>query len=480
MSDFAPSARLSELRDSVVYLEAELSNIHQSAEGRALDADEQTRWDDGTFARAAYIAEGIDLEAREQAAASFKAGQFENGDGNVRSAPAFIREVDAYDERYQREVGTREAALRAIGECRHIDGDAKTEAESKLKQAGIDPEHMRGFDEYILKHNSDDYSSAFFKITSGRAAWMTDKERAAFDDARRFDVERSISLTAANGGALIPAHLDPSVILTNAGTRNPFRQIARVVPMMVNVWNGVSSAGVTMAWSTEGGDSSDVAPTFAQPSVTCAKAHGTVPVSIEAFEDIQGLGAEIAREIADAKDRLEGTAFVSGSGSGQPQGIVTAVYAESTRREMHATNSAFTASDLIDAQNLLGSRFQANASWIASLNYLNRIRAFGTDYYGQTVTLDQAVSGQVLGKPIYESSDMSTALSTATNTALVYGDFSNYLIADRIGTEVEFIPHLVSAGNVLPNGKRAWYAYWRVGGGCLSVTSFIVSSNPGA
>lgn len=474
------AAKLTELRDQIIELadtEGELSpEDSERYESLNAEFDELKAAHEADFVRAAEFA------ARDQAVRSFQAGAFEDSDAvrGARKAPAVHLEVDPYDERYQRDVGTREAALRAIGECRQIDGDAKTEMERKLKVSAVDP-NLRRFDEYVLRHNSEEYSRGVIKLINGRGWEMTPAEVHAVRETQMWDEERGLTLTAANGGALIPAHLDPTVILTNVGTSSPFRQIARVVPMMTNVWNGVSSAGVTMAWSTEGGDSSDVAPTFLQPTVTAAKAHGTVPVTIEAFDDIQGLGSEVARLIQDGKDRLEATAFVSGSGSGQPAGIVTRLAAISSRIESHATNSAFTSTDLIDAQNLLAPRFQANASWIGSLNYLNRVRAMGdTNYFGRSVTLDQPVSMDILGKPAYEVSDMSTALSTVTNSAFVYGDFDGYVIADRVGLAVEFIPHLMSSGNALPNGRRGWYAYWRTGGDVVSNSNFVLSQNPGA
>lgn len=474
------AARLSELRDQILTLadtDGELSE-EDSTRYEALNAefDELRASHDADFERAATYAVGL------EAVRSFEAGQFEAGDANrANRAPAFHREVDPYDAAYQSDVGTREAALRAIGECRQMDGDSQTEAERKLKASAVDP-NLRRFDEYVLRHNSPDYSRGVIKLINGRGWEMTPAEVSAVRETQMWDEERGLTLTAANGGALIPAHLDPTVVLTNVGTSNPFRSIARVVPIMTNVWNGVSSAGVTMAWSTEAGDSSDVAPTFLQPTVTCAKGHGTIPVSIEAFEDIgAGLGGEIARLIQDGKDRLEGTAFVSGSGSGQPAGIVTRLYGVTSRWSSHSTNSAFTATDLINTQNTLGPRFQQNASWVGSLNYLNRIRAMGdTNYFGRSVTLDGAVSETVLGKSAYESSDMSTALNTVTNPALVYGDFDGYVIADRVGLAVEFVPQLFSTGNGLPNGRRGWYAHWRTGGDVISNTNFVLSVNLGA
>ena len=57
------------------------------------------------------------------------------------------------------------------------------------------------------------------------------------------------------------------------------------------------------------------------------------------------------------------------------------------------------------------------------------------------------------------------------NYALIYGDFSNYVIADRIGTTVEFIPHLFGA-NRRPTGQRGWYAHFRVGADIVNDAAF--------
>jgi HK97 family phage major capsid protein len=56
---------------------------------------------------------------------------------------------------------------------------------------------------------------------------------------------------------------------------------------------------------------------------------------------------------------------------------------------------------------------------------------------------------------------MPTALTTTTDL-MVVGDFSNgYLIVDRIGMEVELIPHLFGATNRFPTGQRGLWAFWR-------------------
>lgn len=469
--------RLTELRDTVAFLQAELEAIHTGAADRSLTDDENLRFTEGEFVRNAAIAEGIELEARAASIAAVRSGDLtvlESGD-SIRSTPAFHREVDPYDERYQREVGTREAALRAIGEHRSMDDDAKGESERKLNLAGS-PE-MRGIDQYLLAHGSNAYASGWFKMVSNRAHELSDAERGALAHAQ--SIERAMSLTDGSGGYLIPIHLDPTVILTNAGSKNPFRAISRVVSVTGDTWGGITSAGITASWDGEGVEVSDDAPAFQNPTITPAKAAAFVPISIEAYEDIAGAGTEIARMFADAKDRLESTAFATGSA---PVGVVTALAAEAVGaiNTFMATNGAIAAADLFKAHNALGSRYEDNATWVMNKAYLNRIRVLGAtdNFYAQTVPLQSGGPTQLLGSNVVLSSDMTAAITTGTNNAVVYGDFSNYVIVDRIGMGVELIPHLFHTTSNFPSGQRGIYTHWRTGADVVNNSAFVHLINP--
>ncbi len=59
-----------------------------------------------------------------------------------------------------------------------------------------------------------------------------------------------------------------------------------------------------------------------------------------------------------------------------------------------------------------------------------------------------------------EMEGMDGAIATGDDYILCYGDFMNYVIADR-SSSVEFIPHLFSTGNSRPTGQRGLYAYFR-------------------
>jgi HK97 family phage major capsid protein len=62
----------------------------------------------------------------------------------------------------------------------------------------------------------------------------------------------------------------------------------------------------------------------------------------------------------------------------------------------------------------------------------------------------------------------------ADNLMAIFGDFSNYVIADRIGMTVDFIAHLFDPTTGRPTGQRGWFAYYRVGADSVNDAAFRV------
>ncbi len=56
----------------------------------------------------------------------------------------------------------------------------------------------------------------------------------------------------------------------------------------------------------------------------------------------------------------------------------------------------------------------------------------------------------------------------------VIGDYSRYYkIVDRIGMNIELVPHLFGSGQGnLPTGSRGLFAYWRTGAKVLNAAAF--------
>ncbi|WP_228920454.1 phage major capsid protein [Streptomyces sp. DH20] len=317
-----------------------------------------------------------------------------------------------------------------------------------------------------LATSSPEYLRAWAKVASGRGHMIAPEEQKA--------LERAMSLTDTAGGYLVPFQLDPTVIITANGSRNQIREAARTVVATGDVWNGVSSGAVAWSWDAEGTEVSDDAPSFAQPSIPVYKAQGFVPISIEALEDEANVTQEVARLLSFGRDVLEAAAFVSGTGVGQPTGIVTAL-AGTASVVTPTTAETFAAADIYKLDGALPARYRTGASWLANRSIYNLIRQFDTNGGAQMwERIGADVPPQLLGRPALEAEDMDASFDPAAagdNHLVVYGDFSNYVIADRVGMTVEFIPHLVGA-NRRPTGQRGWYAYYRVGADSVNDAAF--------
>jgi HK97 family phage major capsid protein len=318
-----------------------------------------------------------------------------------------------------------------------------------------------------LATSSPEYLRAFSKLVAAKG------DASRLDGVERDAYTRAMSLTDAAGGFLVPFQLDPTVILTANGSRNAIRQIARNVTITGDVWNGISSAGVTGSWDAEAAEVSDDSPTFAQPSIPVYKGAVFVAASIEVVEDSgPALAGEIARMVAFEKDRMESEAFVTGTGAGMPTGIVTAL--TGTASEVAAaTADTFGVADVYALDNSLPDRYAGNASWLAHRAVYNLVRRFDTSG-GASLweTLGNGLPAQLLGRPAYTAESMdSTVTATAANYLMVFGDFTNYVIVDRVGTAIEYIPHLMGA-NRRPTGQRGWYAHFRVGADSVNDAAF--------
>ena len=361
-------------------------------------------------------------------------------------------------------IELRARALTAIERMPSADDKTRETATRLIERAGGDGESKMA--KLCLATSSDDYLRAFSKLIGSRG------QASILDGDERLAYTRAMSLTDAAGGFLVPFQLDPTIILTAAGSRNAVRQIARVVQVTGDAWNGLSSAGVTGSWDAEAAEVSDDAPTFAAVPIPVYKGSVFVPISFEAQQDEANVADEIARMIAFEKDRMESVAFTTGSGTAEPTGIVTALTGTASVVNS-ATTDTFAAADLYALDSALPSRYAANASWLAHRAVYNLTRRFDTQGGAQMwATIGQDRPAQLLGRPVYEAEAMDSSITAlATNPVAVFGDFENFVIADRLGTTVSYIPHLFGATR-RPTGQSGWFAHFRVGSDSVNDAAF--------
>jgi HK97 family phage major capsid protein len=304
-----------------------------------------------------------------------------------------------------------------------------------------------GVAKHVLLTGSQEYFEAF-------RSYLADPEGMS---------QRATTLGTGSLGFMLPFVLDPTIILTNAGSSNPYRRVSRVEQTTSVDWNGVSSAGVNAAFVGEAVAASDASPTVGQIKITPKRAQAWVFGSYESLED-SNLGTQLPRLFGDAKDRLEESAFSTGVGTGNiPQGAMTAATTGNT-----AAATAYAVGDVYTLQGRLGPRFRSSRStaWMANLFYINKTRQFDTSGGAAfLVNLGQGTPNILLGQPLYESSSLSSATGSGSKV-LLYGDFEQYIIVDRVGMRVLYNPMVTAAATAnLPTAEAGWFAYWRVGAG---------------
>jgi HK97 family phage major capsid protein len=365
-------------------------------------------------------------------------------------------------------VEARDRALRVLGDGRSSLTDDEATQVERLVRTSTDIARR------VIVTENDDYREAWHKLVTNPNAHLTlsEDERAA---VRAWEEYRAMSEgTTTAGGFGIPVFIDPSIILTAQGSDNPFLSIARQVDVNTNAWKGVSSAGVSWSFDAEAAAVSDDSPTLAQPKVDVFMARGFIPYSIEVGEDYPGFASEMSTLLSSGYDELLVDKFTRGSGSGEPQGIVTALDADTTVEVLLGTAGTLAAADIYNVWAKLPQRFRRRASWLGAVEINNKIRQLGTanNFHATTVQLSAESAEILMNKQWYETPYMTDLTSTAHTNVAVVGDFSNYVVARRGGMSVELVPQLFDVTNNRPTGQRGWFAYARIGGGSANNQGF--------
>jgi HK97 family phage major capsid protein len=369
---------------------------------------------------------------------------------------------------------TRELGLRAIERHSH-----KLPAKSNDVLDGLvrnDPLGLAA--RYLDAVGDPHYAEAFGLILQhGQAAQvrMTPEQTAAVQKVSRVMAERAMAEGAGGtGGFAIPYVLDTSIIMSGSGAMNPVRQISRVITITgARDWKGVSSDGVSAAYVAEAVEATDASPTLAQPAISTAQWRVFVPFSIELGQDWAELQGELVRLAEDARSVLDATQFLTGTGSNAPGGILNIGGTgglTTTQRVQTNTVATYAVGDPWLLGAAIPARFRASTTFAAAPGTWDTTYRFVGGNSTEPLQMPTR-DGPFLGRPKVEWSTMGTGATTGTKL-IIGGDFSNYVVVDRLGTTAELIPHLFGATNRFPSGQRGLYVYGRTGAGVSAVNAF--------
>jgi HK97 family phage major capsid protein len=237
----------------------------------------------------------------------------------------------------------------------------------------------------------------------------------------------------------------------------------------VKIPTEVSFGGAAIkAESSSGSPSSfgETDPTLGQITLDAFMLGNVRLISWELYQDVEIFGQFATTDLLNAVAIAEDGYYVTGSGSGQPQGIAGNVGTGSGSAYALAGTSADATTildSLFDVVGSLKAVYQKGASFILSRVTANTIRRaqMQTNLFAPVFTRDADGTERILGYPVLYDSNVPS-LPTATNAGTVsayFGDFKQgYIIGQRggAGTYVKVLdqPYAVQGQIALLGYKR--------------------------
>lgn len=259
----------------------------------------------------------------------------------------------------------------------------------------------------------------------------------------------------ADGGFLVPEEFENQIV-TALEENNVIRSIEKTITTSAERKIPIAATHSVAQWTPENGAYAESNPTFGQKTIDAFKLTDLVKVSTELLQDSMfNLESYISSEFARAFGIAEEQAFCTGTGVGQPTGIFTENGGEVGITLSSASN--ITCDNIIELVHSLKSPYRRNAVFLmndSTVSMLRKLKDTNGAYLWQP-SLQAGQPDRLLGYPLYTSPYVPTVKAAAM--PIVFGDFSNYWIADRMGRSIQRLNELYAG-----NGQVGFIATERV------------------
>lgn len=383
-------------------------------------------------------------------------------------------------------IGDLEAKVKTLSEALDTLSDAKAAIEELQKKAnrpdlGTDKkseqfaEELKGFNialraDYQLKGKAypgdlsaeayTQYKSAFFKIAAG----------VSLDDLSTDERKAMSAGSDPDGGYLLP-HATHGRALGKIYELSIMRQLAEVQTISSNDVEGLlDNDEASAGWVSELGTRSDSAtPTVGKWRIEAHEMYAMPKASQRILDDAATNVEEwLAGKVANKFARVEGSAFWTGTGVGQPKGLAaydTAATADSNRawgtfeHVVSGANGAFHTTQFDPVVSLVGAlkdQYLANANFVMRRSVRTAARLLKestTNRYLWEPGMQVGAPERLMGYPVRVDEYMP-ALATGS-LSLAFGDFRQaYLIVDRLGMRTLRDPYTAKPYVVFYTTKR--------------------------
>jgi len=198
------------------------------------------------------------------------------------------------------------------------------------------------------------------------------------------------------------------------------------------------------SWTQEGAAiTEDETLTFGLEDIPVHDGTALATASYQMLRDSAfNLPAYLKQEYLEAWAVLEGTAFVNGTGVGQPEGFMVNGDVASVNSEVADNVSA---DSLFTTFFTLKEKYARNAVWGMRRATLGVIAAFkGGDGQYLIKRLPDSPAFMLLGADIVQMADMPAIAANAY--PIVFGDFSNYAVVDNVGAGINITDPYTNKG----------------------------------
>jgi HK97 family phage major capsid protein len=286
----------------------------------------------------------------------------------------------------------------------------------------------------VAAPTSDLFVAQAAKTTKGKQTFSRENHDAFWGSIkdRKFTMGALNEGTASEGGFTVPIVVEDQIVPL-APLESSMRKLALVVVTESDIKFPLQATRTAAAQKTESGDTSysfgGTNPSFGQFTLTAYTNGVNVPVSIELAADVSALAPFVTMDLGRGIANWEEQMFTSGTGSGQPQGVLG-----NTSGTITQSLTTYGVDSVLDLTGNVNPFYYPNASFL--MNRLTGIQLqksqlalsqFQT-FWSRTGTQDY-----LLGYPVEYSYEMPVyAASPAVLGTIIFGDFkSGYVIGDR-------------------------------------------------
>jgi HK97 family phage major capsid protein len=191
--------------------------------------------------------------------------------------------------------------------------------------------------------------------------------------------------------------------------------------------------------------------------------------------DIAGL---VARKLGERIARAQAAHWVTGTGVGQPKGLLAASL--TSDRDLD-TDDTPDYEDLVEFQDLLDEAYDMNASWLMKKSTWSALRLI-VDGNSRPIiqSSTEGISGRpermLLGKPVIIDESVPAISTTADTFIAAYGDFRESYVIRRVSN----LAVVVDPYSRAANGEVQYTAWERADGNIQNRTSYKILQNASA